>query len=224
MAMPSPAQMVQRLSETTGVSLATITDFDRRLVKQGLRSKGGRGLQVARVTPLDAARLLTAILGSAQANVAARAVDRYTGTQVDLDRSSENLFAASGLADLASVPARHSFVDGLEHLIASAATGALAQLIEKTKKQFAPPAIEVFALNQATFGRIRLAGLPNGMVVNLEYVPVSDSEGPHLEINGRGIAGVSEISGDLEQSRRVTGRTILPLAKLFAEERENGSA
>ena len=55
--MASPAQLVRRLSETTGVSLATVIDLDRRLVKGGLRSKGGRGLHAAHVTPLDAARL-----------------------------------------------------------------------------------------------------------------------------------------------------------------------
>lgn len=220
--MASPAQLVQRLSEATGVSPATVTDLDRRLVTSGLRSKGGRGLHAARVTPLDAARLLTAILGSAQANLAVGAVDRYAHTQVDLERSSEKIFAASGLADLASLPVRHSFVDGLEHLIASAADGALAQLIEKTENQFAPPSIEIFAFTQATYGRIRLSGLPNGKVVNVEYVPAMETNPARPKIKGRGIAAANEIAGDLEQSRRVTGRTILALAELFAEETAHG--
>jgi hypothetical protein len=222
--MASPAQLVQRLSEATGVSLATIIDLDRRLVKASLRSKGGRGLHVARVTPLDAARLLTAILGSAHANLAAGTVDRYARTQVDLNRSSEEIFAASGLADLAALNARQSFVDGLEHLIASAANGALARMIEKNTNQFAPPSVEIFAFTQATYGRIRLAGLPSGMVANVEYVPAPGSQNSHSTIAGRGIAGANEIAGDLEQSRRVTERTILAIAKLFAEERANGYA
>lgn len=222
--MASPAQLVQRLSEATGVSLPTITDIDRRLVKGSLRSKGGRGLHAARVTPLDAARLLTAILGSAQANLAVGAVERYTRTQVDLDRSSHKIFAASGLADLASLPARHSFVDGLERLIASAATGSLAQLIEKAEKQFAPPSIEIFAFTRATYGRIRLSGLPNGKVVNVEYMPVTETNPALPKIKGRGIAAVNEIAGDLEQSRRVTGRTIFAVAELFAEGIAHGCA
>jgi hypothetical protein len=220
--MASPAQLVRCFSEATGVSLATITDLDRRLLQRSLRSKGGRGPHAARVTPLDAARLLTAILGSAQANLAAVAVDRYAGTQVDLHRSSEKIFANSGLSDLARLPARHSFVDGLEHLITSAITGALAAMIENTEDQFTPPSIEIFAYTQATCGRIRLAGLPNGMVVNIEYVPARGSKGRSTKIAGRGIAGASEIAGDLEQSRRVTERTILAIAKLFAEESING--
>jgi hypothetical protein len=222
--MASPAQLVRRLSEITGVPLATVTDLDRRLVTGSLRSKGGRGLHAARVTPLDAARLLTAILGTAKANLAVGAVDRYTRTQVDPDRSSEKIFAASDLADLASLPARHSFVDGLEKLIASAAVGELARLIEKTENQFAPPAIEIFAFTLATYGRIRLAGLPNGVVTNVEYVPAPTPRGPHPKIKGRGIAAANEIAGDLEQSRRVTERTILAVAELFVEEREHGRA
>ncbi|HEX3885363.1 MAG TPA: hypothetical protein VHW66_22105 [Stellaceae bacterium] len=221
--MASPAQLVRRLSETTGVSFATVTDLDRRLVKASLRSKGGRGLHAARVTPLDAARLLTAILGSGHANLAVGAVDRYALTLPDRARSSEKLFAAPDLADLASLSVRHSFVDGLEHLITSATAGALAQLIEKTEEQLAPPSIEIFAFTQATYGRIRLAGLPNSMVVNVEYAPAPTSKGPP-KIKGRGIAAVNEIAGDLEQSRRVTERTILAVAELFAEEREHGRA
>jgi hypothetical protein len=215
--MASPAELVQRLSETTGVSLATATDLDRRLVKASLRSKSGRGLHAARITPLDAARLLTAILGSAQANFAATAVDRYARTQVDLDRSSDKIFAGSGIADLASLSARHSFVDGLEHLIASVADGALGRMIGD---QLRPPAIEIFAFTQATCGRIRLTGLPSGTVANVEYVPARGSKAQHS--TGRGIAGASEFDGDLEQSRRITERTILAVAKLFAEEKQNG--
>ena len=75
---------------------ATVTDIDRKLVIGGLRSKGGRGFHAARVTPLDAARLLTAILASAQANLAVGAVDRYARTQVDRAIECEN-FAASVL-------------------------------------------------------------------------------------------------------------------------------
>lgn len=215
--------MVRRLAETTGVSLATITDLDRRLVTASLRSKGGRGLHAAQITPLDAARLLTAILGSAQANLAANAVDRYAQTQVDRARSSDKIFGASGIADLVALPARHSFVDGLERLIGSAANGALANLIEKTDNQFAPPSLEIFAFTQATYARIRLAGLPNGTVANVEYIPARQPRAAYPKIASRGI-GTNEIAGDLEQSRRVTERTILAVAELFAEERENGLA
>jgi len=216
--LANPSQLVRTLSEATGVALATVVDIDRRLVKANLRSKGGRGLHAARVTALDASRLLTAILGSAQANLAASAVARYAATQVDPARSSEKLFSASGLGDLVDLPAQHSFVDGLANLISSATNGALARVIRKNKK-ITPLFFEIFAFTQATYGRIRLAGLPNGMTVNIEYLPAPELKSWHQEKEERGSAKISEHAGDLEQSRRVTERTILALAKLLAEER-----
>lgn len=222
--MASPAQLVTTLSEATGVPLATVVDIDRRLVKGGLRSKGGRGLHAARMTPLDAARLLTAILASAQANLAVAAVHRYARTQVDRARSSEQVFAASGLADLAGLPHRHSFVEGLAAVIGSVAKGALARMFAEQGDHGTPPRIEVFAFTHAAYGRIRLAGLPGGTTAAVEYLPAGGLDGRRAKATGRGIAGASENTADLEQSRRVTERTILAIATLLAEEIENGRA
>src|ERR1700751_3611932 len=118
--MATPPELTQTVSEATGVALATVVDMDRRLVKAKLRPKGGRGLNAARMTELDAARLLTAVLASPQSNRAAEAVLRYERTKSDQARSSEKLFAQTGLEDLTSLPASHSFVDGLNALISSA--------------------------------------------------------------------------------------------------------
>jgi hypothetical protein len=74
--MASPAQLVHTVSRATGVPLPTIVDIDRRLVTGKLRTKGGRGFNAAQVTALDAARLLTAVLASPQANAAVEAVTR----------------------------------------------------------------------------------------------------------------------------------------------------
>ena len=68
--------------------------------------KGGRGFNAARMSPLDAARLLTAVLVSPQANTAADAVERYARTGVDKVRSSDKLFGAVHLVDLAALTAR----------------------------------------------------------------------------------------------------------------------
>jgi hypothetical protein len=54
--MASPAQLTKTVSTATGVSLATVVDLDRRLVKAEMRTKGGRGFNAACMTPLDAAR------------------------------------------------------------------------------------------------------------------------------------------------------------------------
>lgn len=209
--MPTPSQLIETVSETTGVPLATVTDMDRRLVKANLRTKKGRGFNAAQMTPLDAARLLTAVLASPQANAAAEAVQSYSATTPDRTRSSERLFGAAQLDDLASLPIRISFVEALAALLASAAAGSLASMIEHSKKGITP-SIEVFAFTRAVKGRIRLSGLPNGFTASIEYIPAAGSK-----VGSR--KGITqEEAGDLEQSRRITERTILPIAQLLAED------
>ena len=210
--------MVRTLSETTGVPLATVTDIDRKLVKAGLRSKGGRGLYAARMIPLDAARILTAMLASARTTLAAAAVNRYARTRVDPSRSSDGVFSASGLSDLATLAVEHSFVEGLAAVIASAADGALARLLARAKNPSSFPHIEVFAFTEATCGRIRLSGLPNRMTASVEYLPSPNPRGRRSPSPEGRAYGTSGDGGDLEQSRRVTERTILAVANLLVVE------
>lgn len=211
--MVNPAQLVQALSLATGMPLASVVDMDRRLVTAGLRSKTGRGRNAARMTPQDAAHLLTAILASPQANQAAEAVLRYTGTQVDRSRSSDRLFAAGEIADLGKLKASHSFVEGLTGLILSAATGSLVGVIERGRPSRLPR-LEVLALTRATHGRIRISGLPTGLTASLEY-------GPPARAGSRAVIQPERSqTGDLEQSRRVTERTIFAVAALFSEQED----
>ena len=220
--MATPAQLVNAVSGATGVPLPTIVDIDRKLVKGKLRSKGGRGFNAAQMTALDAARLLTAVLGSPQANTSAEAVNRYAHTRVDRARSSEKLFGDARLDDLAALPARHSFIDGLAALIASASTGSLAKLMADSKDEWIPH-IEVFAFTGATYGRIRISGLPDGRTASIEYVSAPGETKPARVKNGgrRRDARPGGTPGDLEQSRRITERTILPIAKLLAQESQH---
>jgi hypothetical protein len=215
--MATPAQLVNAVSNTTGVPLPTVVDIDRKLVKGKLRTKGGRGFNAAQMTPLDAARLLTAVLGSPQANTSVEAVERYAKTRVDKARSSDKLFGAAKLDDLAALPARHSFVDALAALIASAATGSLAKLIASSNDWL--PHIEVYAFTRATRGRIRIASLPNGLTASLDYISAPAETKPAKKfIRSR---KTNESPGDLEQSRRITERTILTIARLLGQESEH---
>jgi hypothetical protein len=220
--MATPSQLVNAVSDATGVSLPTIVDIDRKLVKGKLRTKGGRGFNAAKMTALDAARLLTAVLGSPQANASVDAVERYAHTRVDKARSSEKLFAGAKLDDLAALPARHGFVDALAALIASASTGSLAKLMVDAKDGWVPH-IEVFAFTRATRGRIRITGLPSGLTASLEYVPTTVETKPARakKVSRRRDPHTDEGRGDLEQSRRITERTILPIAKLLAPENQH---
>jgi hypothetical protein len=214
--MAVSTDLIELVSKTTGLALATVVDIDRRLVKSNLRTKGGRGLNAARMTPLDAARLLTAILGSAQAYVSVDAVERYTETRMDKAKSSAEAFDTVNLDDLAALPARHSFVDALAAVIASCTNGSLAKQMAAAGGS-AIPSIEVFAFTRATRGRIRIAGLPNGQSASVEYaaIPVTAKSNRPDRSRRRDIP--ENASGDLEQSRRITERTILSIARILAE-------
>jgi hypothetical protein len=207
--MASPADLAQVISRTTGVPLPTVTDIDRKLVRGGLRVVGGRGLHATRVAPLDAARLLTALLGSPQANTSAEAVRRYAGAIVDPRKSSEGLFKAAMLDDLAALGPKHSFIDGLSALITSASTGALAKLVADLSRT-GEPLIDIGAFSGQTRGRIRISGLASGRTASVEYAALQSSRGPRHQAE----------TGDLEQSRRITGRTIFAIAPLLAQEKK----
>lgn len=223
--MATPAQLMHAISSLTGVPLPTIVVIDRELLEGNLRTKGGRGLSAAQMTPLDAARILTAVLASAQANTSVEAVERYAKTRLDGAQSNYKAFFTTKLDDLASLPERHSFVDALAALILSASTGSLARLAEKSEDG-GMPHIEVFAFTRATRGRLRISGLPHGRTGILEYVDAhSDMKQARGESGGRKRkTSIAEGNGDLEQSRRLTERTIIPIAKLLAQRKQNEPA
>jgi hypothetical protein len=199
--MASASDLIQTLSDATGVPFGTVFDIDRWLVKGKLRPVGGRRFGAAMMTPLDAARMLTAILASPQSNKAAEAVQRYEQTRPDKLRSSQELFAEIGLDDLAALPDRHSFVDGLAAIISSAAQGSLADYIQNSKA-VERASIEVSAVTNATRASIRV------LDANVEYTTGID--GPVRSNRGK-----TMVVGDLQETRQITDQTILMIAHLF---------
>jgi hypothetical protein len=201
--MANAAQLVRLLSKVTGEPLPTVSDQDRKLVKAGLRALRGRGRHAGRMTARDAAHLLTSLLAARRSSKAAETVEQYVLTRPDRRRSSDGLYAGTGIDELASLASRHSFIDALEVLIRSAGRGSLRALCSQENQI---PRIEVFAFAGRIYGRVRIAGLSNGMIANVEYVPISNP-------------GSSTQSGDLEQSRRITELTILSLGNLIVEDK-----
>lgn len=65
------------VAEVLGVPEATVILHDRNLSLAGLRSMGGRGRAVARVTYTDAANLLIAVAGSRNVKDSAKTVETY---------------------------------------------------------------------------------------------------------------------------------------------------
>lgn len=189
--MSTPGELVAVVASTLGVPQATIVVHDRNLVAADLRSKHGRGRGAARVTARDAANLLTAILGSPQVRDSADTVRRYSRTAPLRSRETGG---RGTFAKLTGLAAEHSFVDALEALFELAATAASL-----------PPSIDIGAVNPGTMGDIRLSGLAEGGVMQVRYaLPVTNTR-----------LRTSRPSGDLEEYRRVTGRTIHAVAKVL---------
>ena len=215
--MVSPTRLVATLSAATGIALPTMVDTDRKLVIARLRTKNGRGRNAARVTSLDAARLITAILASPQANQSADAVERYALTQLDRSRSSARLYDGTGLADLAALPDRHCFVDALSAVITSLVNGSLAS-VRRDNPDSSLPRIEVFAFTRATYGRIRIATRKDAPPVSVEYVLRERCSDGGPANKGPAAAESPTSVGDLEQSRRITERTLISVAVLWSGE------
>ncbi|HWK32369.1 MAG TPA: hypothetical protein VNR51_01645 [Hyphomicrobium sp.] len=129
--MASPKELVECVAEAFGLPVATVGMHDRALSDAGLRTKGGRGLNVPPVTAADAARLMiavsaTPVSGAAIANTveqcrqygALQAVDRRGAPLAWRQRRS----VPSSLRDL---PAGHTVEEALIGLIIGASDGSL---------------------------------------------------------------------------------------------------
>lgn len=136
--MATPGELVKVIAAATGEDEVSVTQFDRDLMAAGLRSKSGRGRSAAKVTPQDAARLFTALLGSHRIKDGVETVQRYMQTQEHrahwaqhwpADKQGgmgpENVWEKYGIPQLTALPPDHNFVDALTVLITLASEGIL---------------------------------------------------------------------------------------------------
>jgi hypothetical protein len=125
--MPTPGQLVQAMAGALGIPAVTVTQYDRQLSEAGLRSKGGRGLSAAKVTPTDAANLLIAILGSPVSGTSIRGaaeVCKDIGALYNVGQTTNvDGFVDLGLRSLAVLPKKHTFREALATLIEGASRG-----------------------------------------------------------------------------------------------------
>jgi hypothetical protein len=80
------------------------------------------------------------------------------------------------------------------------------------------PVLKFSPSRGATRGRIRLAGRSDGVTASVEYAAPSSGAKSSREGKGDSRRSPDTTSGDLEQSRRITERTILAIAKLLSKE------
>jgi hypothetical protein len=139
----TPGQLVKAVSIALDVPEETVVQHDRNLVVAGLRTTGARGRNAPAVTPLDAARVFVATLGSVRAKDSAATVRAYEDSICRPPLSDDELIAASKdwnpeaekyslalrslnkdkkFSDHAveTLPAKHNFIQAIASLISDA--------------------------------------------------------------------------------------------------------
>ena len=111
----TPGQLVNAVAIALNLPAETVVQHDRNLVVAGLRTKGGRGHSAPMVRPLDAARLVVAVLGSARVLDSVETVRTFEQAVYfggDKDRSFDPA--------IMRLPDGHNFLEALAELIAEA--------------------------------------------------------------------------------------------------------
>jgi hypothetical protein len=127
--MATPGQLVKCIAEALSISKASVVQYDRMLAENGLRSKGGRGTSAAKVTAVDAANLLIAIMGSpvigASIKPAIEVCKTYGGLPLKVGGTPDNMetFRTLGLPTMSKLPTSHTLRDGIAALIEAASVG-----------------------------------------------------------------------------------------------------
>lgn len=222
--MATPGQLVKCLSDALDIPEPTVVLYDRLLAENGLRSKGGRGTSAAKVTAMDAANLLLAILGSpvtgASIRTAIQTCEAYGRLPMKLgnDKANLQLIEYLGFPSLAEFSNRHNLRDVLTGLIVAATRGE--QLI-------IPPDDEseaVFGPTTDWFVSVTLDG-PSPWAQIIIDATVGDTTpgrmGRFVFHNAKKIRGrwaPDGFNGDLHQSRRITFKTVRRIAKLLTKD------
>ena len=132
----TPGQLVTTVSEVMGVPRPTVAVIDRQLSEAGLRSKGGRGLSAAAMTPTDAANLLIAVavaradLSAADATAKYRAgafQDHALDLEGEFARPKGNWRLDWGRSPVFDLKPYHSFGEALDHMVALSVSGELVE-------------------------------------------------------------------------------------------------
>jgi hypothetical protein len=164
MCMLTPGELVKEMAAATGTPQATVTVHDRFLAEAGLRSKHGRGPSgAAKMTPRDAANLLTAVLGSLEVRDSVDAVKRFAATVGHRGSRKQapggTIWTVPQIPEFEQLKSGHSVVDGLEALFAAAASGSFRAAIQKVSRTFPFDNLQIDLTNPGVFADISFQGL-----------------------------------------------------------------
>jgi hypothetical protein len=218
--MATPGQLVKWVATALNIPEPTVVQYDRLLAESGLRSKGGRGTSAAKVTAVDAANLLIAILGSPVAGAsikpAIEVCKTYGRLRAKLGGDTENMqtFRRLGLSTVSKLPTSHSLRDGIAAVIEGAKVGDTLIIPDEEEGPFVPqsdsyvsitlngPAPWAEILADASFGE----ATPSKTGRLVYHNNKRDRDGRWARAD----------SGDLHQSRSITFKTIRQIGDLLA--------
>lgn len=202
----TPGQLVNAVAIALNVPAETVVQHDRNLVVAGLRTKGGRGHSAPKVTALDAARLVTAVLGSVRVLDSVNTV-RYCEQAIGTD--ADRLFP--------EIPPTHNFVEALAAIITEANTPLMFENFDEYERRFAGGHIRVYVPRfSCAIALDRLhCGDPEPKLINYER-PRDRSE---LEEDTKISRDRQRLLGPfgIEQDRKIRGNSIMVLGRAFLE-------
>jgi hypothetical protein len=194
--MATPGELAKVAAAVLGLPEVQVLSTHRALRQADLVSKHGRGLAAAKMTPTDAAMLLVALLGSNQIVNSAATIRRYEKA-TPFHESTKTLFEHVRIPALANLPADHSFLNALTALIAASTDGTL---LAGLHLMYPWNSIEVTVQSPPTIADIRILGPERGTSASIRY----------------SASGAIERSGDLDEYRRVSAKTIIYLGAALA--------
>jgi hypothetical protein len=223
----TPGQSIHAVAIATNSPEEVVFQHDRNLVKAGLRTKGGRGRSAPKVTPLDAARLLVATLGSIRTKDSVATVrafegaiflpPRILGGRIAEERADGRhhpddpilRYDAEALSGLAIMDLReeHNFIEGVAALIASASDPLQEQRPDLWVRKF--ESIEILCQAPDVAGRIGYLNSPSAVLYTTGPLARSAAEDKAAD-DPRKIHGI-------QQARWVLGSTLLLLGRAFRE-------
>lgn len=197
----------------------TVAIYVRHLRQARLISTGGRGPGGAAMTARDCANLLIAIMGSNYAKDAAETVTTYRSIGTTSSWTRWQL-PHLHLPALKSLPEGHRFGEALDALIESAKEGSLEVALEAANEKLrevrisTPASLNVTVIGPIPVGRISINASEWGE--ELTYAPpnpwTKTNAPPEIEAaKWMKKIETEDPRGDLEQSRRISARTILTL-------------
>lgn len=116
--MASPGELVSVVASTLGINEATAFVYARHLREANLLTKGGRGRSAAKMSDLDAARLVVAFLATEAAVSAPQAVEDFgplTLSDLELNRDEPTLTLTNLCGERFGTP--HTFEEAVAALI-----------------------------------------------------------------------------------------------------------